>query len=75
LHVYLSHPELINDLRAHLERVECVVDGCHGQDLEVQLPAASSEAQAQRELDIYLAVWQVMNRGVEAYRVDRDGVG
>jgi hypothetical protein len=74
LHVYLSHPELIHDLRAHLERGECVVDGCHGHDLEAQLPAAPSEAQARRELDIYLAVWQVMHPGVEAYRVDRDGV-
>jgi hypothetical protein len=72
LHVYLSHPELIHDLHAHLERVDCVVDGCHGQELEVQLPAASFEAQARRELDIYLAVWQVMHPGVEAYRVDRD---
>jgi hypothetical protein len=75
LHVYLSHPELIHDLRTHLERAECVVDRCHGHDLEVQLPAASSEAQARRELDIYLAVWQVMNRGVEAYRVESDRGG
>jgi hypothetical protein len=74
LHVYLSHPELVHDLSAHLERGECVVDRCHGHDLEVHLPAAYSPAQARRELDIYLAVWQVVQPGVEAYRVDRDRV-
>jgi hypothetical protein len=74
LHVFISHPALLQDLRAFLERAECAVERCHAHDLEVQLPRAYSEAQACRELDIFLATWQVNNPGVETYRVDHDRV-
>jgi hypothetical protein len=74
LHVFISHPALLQDLRAFLERAECAVERCHAHDLDVQLPGAYSEGQACRELDIYLATWQVNNPGVETYRVDHDRV-
>jgi hypothetical protein len=67
LHVFISHPELLQDLCAHLERSGCVVDGRYGREAKVHLPDVASSAQARRELDIYLAVWQAMHPGIEAY--------
>jgi hypothetical protein len=74
LHVYISHPTALDDLCAFLKRAECVVQNSHAHGFDVRLPRAFSEAQARRELDIYLATWQVTHPGVEAYVVDRDGV-
>jgi hypothetical protein len=73
LHVFISHPELLQDLCAHLERSGLVVEGCYGREAKVHLPEAVPSAQARRELDIYLAVWQALHPGVEAYvaRPDR----
>jgi hypothetical protein len=70
LHVFISHPELYQDLCAFLERADCVVDRCHGHDVDVHLRDPYSPAQARRELDIYLATWQVMHPGVEVYVVE-----
>jgi hypothetical protein len=75
LHVFISHPELLQDLCAHLERSGCVVDGCYGREAKVHLPDAISSAQARRELDIYLAVWQALHPGVEAYILRPNGAG
>lgn len=76
MHVYISDPALFRDLCAFLQRAECAVGARHGQDVEVEVPLAYSEAQARRELDIYLATWQVMNPDGEAYIVDtRRGLG
>jgi hypothetical protein len=72
LHIYISHPALRDDLRAFLEHADCVARECHPHELEVEIPHAPSEEQARRELDIYLASWQAMNRGVEAYVVTHD---
>ena len=74
LHVYISDPALFRDLCTFLQRAECVVGQRHAQDVEVDVPLAYSKAQARRELDIYLATWQVMNPGVEVYIVDRERV-
>ena len=46
---------LFEDLCAFLQRAECTVGPRHGQDVEVEVPLAYSEAQARRELEIYLA--------------------
>jgi hypothetical protein len=69
MHVYISHPSLREDLRAFLERAGCSARERGSHELEVLIPHAPSEGQARRELDIYLATWQVMNRGVETYIV------
>ena len=74
LHVYISDLALFRDLCAFLQRADCFVGPRHGQDVEVDVPLAYSEVQARRELDIYLATWQVMNPGVETYIVDRERV-
>jgi hypothetical protein len=74
LHVFISHPALLHELCAFLERAECVVVRAQGHDVEVDIPGPFPARQARRELDIYLATWQVMNPGVEAYVVDRDRV-
>jgi hypothetical protein len=55
LHVFISHPELLQDLCTHLERSGCVVDGCYG-------------------LDIFIAVWQALHPGVEAYILEPNRV-
>jgi hypothetical protein len=67
LHVFISHPELLQDLCAHIERSGWVVEGCYGREAKVHPTDVSSSAQAHRELDIYLAVWQAAHPGVEAY--------
>jgi hypothetical protein len=72
MHVYISHPASREDLRAFLERADCVARERNAQELEVDVPRASSEAHARRALNIYLATWQMMNRGVETYVVERD---
>jgi hypothetical protein len=71
LHVFISHPDFVHDLCGFLERAECVVERCHGHDVEVHLKEPYSTAQARRELDIYLATWQATHPGVEVYVVDR----
>jgi hypothetical protein len=72
MHVFISHPAAVPALRDFLERAECVVGACNPYDLEVHLAHAPSEAHARRELDVYLATWQAMNPGVEAYVADAD---
>ena len=72
MHVYISEPAVLPDLRDFLERSECVVRQWHAYDLEVHVTRAFSEAQARRELDVYLATWQAFNPGVEAYVIERD---
>jgi hypothetical protein len=63
---------LRDDLRAFLERADCVFREYGAYEFEVDIPHAPSEAQGRRELDIYLASWQVMNRGVETYVLPRE---
>jgi hypothetical protein len=75
LHVYLSQPAVLPDLRDFLERADCVVRECHAYDLEVRVTRALSEDQARRELDVYLATWQAFNPGIEAYVIETDGAG
>jgi hypothetical protein len=68
--VFVSHSELAHDLRTFLRRMECVAEPRRSHELEVHLPQTSSEAQARRELDVYLATWQAMNPGIEVYVID-----
>jgi hypothetical protein len=75
LHVFISHPELLQDLCAHLKRSGLVVDGCYGREVKVRPPDGVSTAQARRELDVYLAVWQALHPGIEAYILRPSGVG
>ena len=72
MYVYISHPDQILDLQQFLRQAGCVAEHRRSHELVVYLPGAPSEAQARREVNVYLATWQARNRGVEAYVLDRD---
>ena len=67
LHVYISHPALLWDLRACLQRSGCVAEQRRAHELEVYLPNARNDHDARRKVNVCLALWQVKNPGVEAY--------
>jgi hypothetical protein len=66
--------ELLQDLCAYLGRSGCLIDGCYGSEAKVRLSDRISSVQARREVDIYLAVWQALHPGVEAYVLRSDRV-
>jgi hypothetical protein len=70
MHVYLSHPAALADLRRFLERADCVVSERNAHHLEVEFDEAISASQARRELDVYLATWQATHPGIEAYVIE-----
>jgi hypothetical protein len=72
VYVYISDPDQILNLQQFLRQTGCVVERRRSHELVVHLPGAPSEAQALREVNVYLASWQARNRGVEAYVLDGD---
>jgi len=56
----------MGDLKRFLEKVECRVRNVGLATLDVAIPRAPSADQAERELRIYLRMWEAMNRGVYA---------
>jgi hypothetical protein len=70
MHVYISDPSLLPNLQHFLRGAECVAEQRRSHELEVFVPRARDESQARSELDPYLAAWQAMNPGVDAYIVD-----
>jgi hypothetical protein len=73
MHVYISDQSLLRNLEEFLRRTGFLTEQCRSHELEVFVPSAPSEAQARRELNVCLACWQALNRGVEAYIVESDG--
>jgi hypothetical protein len=73
MHVYISDPSLLRNLEELLRRTGFVAEQCRSHELEVSVPSAPNEPQARRELNVCLATWQALNRGVEAYIVESDG--
>jgi hypothetical protein len=73
MHVYISDPSVLGNLEELLRRTGFVAEQSRLHELEVFAPSAPDEAQARRELNVCLATWQALNRGVEAYIVERDG--
>jgi hypothetical protein len=73
MHVYISDPSLLRNLEELLRRTGFVTEQSRSHELEVFVPSAPSEAQARRELNVCLATWQALNRGVETYIVESDG--
>ena len=73
MHVYISDPSLLRNLEELLRRTGFVAEQSRSHELEVSVPSAPDERQARRELNVCLATWQVLNRGVEAYIVESDG--
>lgn len=65
--IYISHPSLLWEIRACLQRSGCVAEQRRAHELEVYLPSARNENDARRKVDVCLALWQVKNPGVEAH--------
>ena len=72
MYVYISDPDQILNLQQFLRQAGCLAERRRSHELVVYLPGAPSEAQARREVNVYLASWQARNRGVEAYVLDGD---
>jgi hypothetical protein len=72
LYVFISNPNLLRDLQFSLQRTDCVAEQRTVHVLEVSVPSAPDEEQAQRELNVYLASWQARHRGVEAYVIEEE---
>jgi hypothetical protein len=70
VYVYISDPDQILNLQQFLRQAGCVAERRRSHELVVYLRGAPSEAQARREVNVYLASWQARNRGVEAYVLD-----
>ena len=66
LRVRISDAHLLSDLKSFLESAECRIRGVGPATLDVTLPRAPSEEQAQREVALYLKAWQAMNPGAHA---------
>ena len=61
MRVRLSDRAHVPDLKAYLEAAECSVRIVGEVTLDVAVPRAPSDAQALREISIYLKTWQAMN--------------
>jgi hypothetical protein len=53
-------------LKAYLEAAECAVRSEDAMTLDVSMPRAPSDAQALREISIYLKTWRAMNPDAHA---------
>jgi hypothetical protein len=74
LHVHISNPDALMNLRYFLRRAGYVTAERRSHELEVDAPGALSASDARRELNICLASWQAQNPGVETYIIE-DQVG
>jgi hypothetical protein len=72
--VRLSDQALIDDVKAYLEAAECSARVVGEVTLDVAMPRAPTDAQALREIAIYLKTWQAMNPNVHA-RIVGEGEG
>jgi hypothetical protein len=72
LYVYISDPNQLISLQQFLRQTGCTTERRRSHELVVCIPCAPNEAQARREVNVYLASWQARNRGVEAYIVEAD---
>jgi hypothetical protein len=68
--IEVSESTHLGDLKTYLEAAECAVQVIDTHVLEVSVPRAPSEAQAAREMTLYLGAWRVMNPGAHASIVD-----
>ena len=66
MRVRISDAVLLGDLTDFLEAAECRVRKVGEATLDVTMPRAPSNEQAQREVAIYLRTWEAMNSGAHA---------
>lgn len=72
MYIYISDPNQLLNLQQFLRQTGCTAERRRSHELVVCIPGAPNEAQARREVNVYLASWQARNRGVEAYIVEAD---
>jgi hypothetical protein len=73
--IRLSDKAHMGDLKSYLEATECSVRVVGQVTLDVSMPRAPSDAQALREVAIYLRAWQAMNPDVYAHVVGEGYAG
>ena len=61
MRIRLNDPGLVPDLRHHFERSGFATDQVCDETIEVRRPDAPDKAQARREIELHLAVWQAMH--------------
>ena len=74
MRVRVSDPARLGGLTRFLEATECRVRKLDDETLDVTMPRAPSDEQAQREIAIYLRTWQAMHPGDYA-RIVSEGRG
>lgn len=66
MRIRLNDPGLVADLRQHFERSGFVTNQTGDETIEPRRPDAPDSAQAHREIELHLAVWQAMHPEAEA---------
>ena len=66
MRIRLSDKTQAASLKAYLEAAECAVRTEDATTLDVSMPRAPSDAQALREISIYLKTWRAMNPSAHA---------
>jgi hypothetical protein len=66
MRVRVSDQALLGDLQRYLRATECIVKKADDDELNVSVPRAPSDEQAQREVAIYIQAWRAMNPGARA---------
>ena len=66
MRVRVSDSARLDNLMAFLQATECRVRKVDPATLDVSMPRAPSEEQAEREVEIYLRTWTAMNPGYYA---------
>ena len=73
MRIHVSESALLGNLKTYLEAAECVAQVLDPHTLEVSVPRAPTEAQAVREVTLYLGAWRAMNPGTRASILDEPG--
>jgi hypothetical protein len=61
MRIRLNDPGLVTDLRHHFERSGFVTDQLGDETIEVRRQDAPDKAQARREIELHLSIWQAMH--------------
>lgn len=70
MRIRLSDPAYVYDLIDFLRRAEIIAVESAGKTIEAHVPRLDDQAQARRELRLYLRTWEAMHPDVTAELVD-----
>ena len=65
MHLRLSNPALVSELRQHFERSGFETDRVSDDTLAIWPPSAPAEAETRDAIDMHLGVWRAMHPDVE----------